>query len=46
MVFACEKFLTDDLKTNGLMDPINFLQNVLLDILKSQVPTITAVPYF
>ena len=34
MVFPFEKFLTDNLKTYGLMDPVNFLENVLIDILK------------
>ena len=32
MVFPFEKFLTDNLKTYGLMDPVNFLENVLIDI--------------
>ena len=36
MVFPFEKFLTDNLKTYGLMDPI--LENVLIDILKNVVP--------
>ena len=35
MVFRFEKFLTDNLKTNGFMDPVNFLENVLLDVLKN-----------
>ena len=34
MVFPFEKFLTDNLKTYGLMDPVNFLENVFIDILK------------
>ena len=40
MVFRFEKFLTDNLKTNGLMDPVNFLENVLLDVLKNVMPTV------
>ena len=35
--------LTVDLKNYGLMDPINFLENVLLDILKNVMLT---VPFF
>ena len=52
MVFPLQKFLTDNLKTYGLMDPVNFLENVLLDILKIVVPTVpfpvttNVVPYF
>ena len=52
IVFPFEKFLTDNLKTYGLMDPVNFLENKLLDILKNVVPTLpfsvttNAVPYF
>ena len=42
MVFPFEKFLTDNLKTYGLMDPVNFLENVFIDILKNFVP---AVPF-
>ena len=34
MLFLFDKFLTDNLKTYGLMDPVNFLENVLLDVLK------------
>ena len=33
--------LTDNLKTYGFTDPVNFLENVLLDILKNVVPTVT-----
>ena len=32
MLFPFDKFLTDNLKTYGLMDPANFLENVLLDV--------------
>ena len=35
--------LTVDLKNYGLMDPINFLENVLLDILKN---VMLIVPFF
>ena len=51
MVFPLQKFLTDNLKTYGLMDPVNF-EDVLLDILKIVVPTVpfpvttNVVPYF
>ena len=51
IVFPFEKLLTDTLKTYGLMDPVNFLENKLLDILKNVVPTMpfsvttNAVPY-
>ena len=51
-VFPSEKFLTDNLKTYGVMDLVNFLENMLLDILKNVVPTVpflvttNAVPYF
>ena len=47
-----EKFLTDNLKTYGLMDPANFLENVLIDVLKNVVPavpfsvTTNVAPYF
>ena len=37
MVFPFEKLLTDNLKTYG---PCNFLENVLIDILKNVVPTV------
>ena len=40
MVFAFEKFLIDNLKTYGFTDPINFLENVILDILKNVMPTV------
>ena len=40
MVFAFEKFLIDNLKIYGLTDPINFLENVILDILKNVMPTV------
>ena len=52
MVFPFEKFLTDNLKIYELMDPVNFLQNVLLDIFKKVIPTVPfsvttkSVPYF
>ena len=52
MVFPFEKFLTDNLKPYGLIDPANFLENVLIDILKNVVlavlfsVTTNAVPYF
>ena len=52
MVFPFAKFLTDNLKPYGLMDPVNFLENVLIDILKNVVPavpfsvTTNAVPHF
>ena len=42
MVFPYEKFLTDNLKTYGLMDPANFLENVFIGILKNVMP---AVPF-
>ena len=42
MVFPFEKFLTDNLKTYGLTDPANFLENVFIGILKNVVP---AVPF-
>ena len=42
MVFPLEKFLTDNLKTYGLMDPASFPENVFIDILKNVVP---AVPF-
>ena len=32
MVFPFENVLTDNLKTYGMMDPVNFPENVLLDI--------------
>ena len=35
--------MTDNLKTYGLMHPVNFLENMLLDILKNVMPT---VPFF
>ena len=44
--------MTDNLKTYGLMDPVNFLENVLLDIFKNVMPTgpisvtANAGPYF
>ena len=52
MVFPFDKFLTDNLKTYELMDPVNFLENVLIDILKNVVPSVpfsvktNVVPYF
>ena len=52
MVFPFDKFLTDNLKPYGLMDPVNFLENVLIDILKNVVQqcpisvTTNVVPYF
>ena len=52
MVFPFEKSLTDNLKIYELMDPVNFLQNVLLDIFKKVIPTVpfsvttNSVPYF
>ena len=52
MVFPFAKFLTDNLKHYGLMEPVNFLENVLIDILKSVVPavpfsvTTNTVPHF
>ena len=52
MVFPFEKFLTNNLKTYGLMEPVNFLENVLIDIFKNVVPavpfsvTTNVVPYF
>ena len=52
MVFPFEKFLTDNLKTYGLMDPVSFLENVFIDILKNVVPavpfsvTTNVFPYF
>ena len=33
MVFPFEELLTDNLNIYGLMDPVNFLENVLLDTL-------------
>ena len=52
MVFPFEKLLTDNLKSYELTDPANFLENVLIDILKNIVPTVpfsvttNAVPFF
>ena len=52
IVFPFEKFFTDNLKTYGLIDPVNFLENVLLDVLKTVMPTVpfsvteNVVPYF
>ena len=52
IVFPFEKFFTNNLKTYGLMDPVNFLENVLLDVLKTVMPTVpfsvteNVVPYF
>ena len=52
MVFPFEKLLTDNLKTYGFMDPVNFLESVLINILKNVVPAIpfsvttNVVPYF
>ena len=52
MVFPFRKFLTDNIKTYGLMGPVNFLENVRLDNLKNVMPagpfsvTTNAVPYF
>ena len=52
MVFPSEKFLTDNLKTYGLTDPVNILENVLIDISRNVVPavpfsvTTNSVPYF
>ena len=33
--------LADNLKTYAFTGPVNFLENVLLDILKNVVPTVT-----
>ena len=38
MVFPFRKFLTDNLKTYGLMGPVNFLENVRLNNLKNVMP--------
>ena len=52
MVFPFAKFLTDNLKPYGLTDPVNCLENVLIDIFKNVVPavpssvTTNVVPYF
>ena len=49
MVSPFDKFLTDNFKTYELMDPVNFLENVLIDILKNVMPfsvTTNVVPYF
>ena len=46
MAFPFETFFTDNLKIYELMDPVNFLENVLLDILKNVVATINTVRYF
>ena len=52
VVFSFEKFSTVNLKTYGHMDPLNFLENVLLEILKNVMLTVPfsvttkAVPYF
>ena len=52
MVFPFEQLLTDNLKSYELTDPVNFLENVLIDILKNIVPTVpfsvttNAVPFF
>ena len=52
MVFPFENFLTDNLKTYGLMDPANFLENVFIGILKNVMPavpfsvTTNVFPYF
>ena len=52
MVFPFGKFLTDNLKTYGLTGTANFLENVLLEILKNLMPTVPSfittndVPYF
>ena len=52
MVFPFAKFLTDNLRRYGLTDPVNFLENVLIDILKNVAPavpfsvTTNAVPHF
>ena len=52
MVFPFDKCLTYNLRTYELMDPVNFLENVLIDILKNVVPavpfsvTTNVVPYF
>ena len=52
MVFPFAKFLTDNLKPYGPTDPVNFLENVLIDILKNVVPAVpfsvtrNAVPHF
>ena len=40
IVFSFETLLTDNLKTYGLIDPVNFLENVLLDILKNLMLTV------
>ena len=51
-MFPFETFLTDNLKTYELMDPVNFLENLLPDILKNVMLTvpfsvaINAVSYF
>ena len=37
MVFPFEKFLTDNLRSYGLIDPVHFIENVLLDIFKNVV---------
>ena len=52
IVFSFEKFLTNNLKTYGLMDPVNVLENVLLDTIKNVMATVpfsvttNAVPDF
>ena len=52
MVFPFDKFLIDNLKTYELMDPVNFLENVLIDIFKNVVLSVpfsvktNVVPYF
>ena len=52
IVFPFETILTDNLKTYELMDPVNFLENLLPDILKNVMLTVpfsvatNAVSYF
>ena len=52
IVFLFEKFLIANLKTYGLIDLVNFLEDALLDILKNVMPTVpfsvttNAVPHF
>ena len=40
IVFLFEKFLIANLKTYGLIDLVNFLEDALLDILKNVMPTV------
>ena len=52
MVFPFEKCLTDNLNNYGITDNVTFHENVLLDIVKKLVPTVSfstttnAAPYF